>query len=74
MIQRIHLFYNSVVHGGGDQQAPTRSAPLIDAPSVLFACDLFADVPFTECSMTLYSQRDSVTTQVVAYAVALPAG
>jgi hypothetical protein len=32
---------------------------LIDAPSVLFACDPFADVPLTECSMTLCGQRDS---------------
>jgi hypothetical protein len=30
---------------------------LIDAPSVLFACGPFADVPFTECSMTLYGHE-----------------
>jgi hypothetical protein len=47
---------------------------LIDAPSVLFAGDPFADVPLTECNMTLCGQRDSVTPQVVPMRSRLPAG
>ena len=65
MIQSLHPFYNSIVHGTATNRHPTRLAGLIDAPSVPFACDSFAEVPLTECSMTLCGQRDSVTTQVV---------
>jgi hypothetical protein len=51
--------------GGQPTGIRRHRARLIDAPSVLFACDPFADVPLTECSMMLCGQRDSVTTQVM---------
>jgi hypothetical protein len=54
-------------------RALARDRPLIDAPAVLFACDL-RHMPLTERSMTLCGQRDSVTTQVVPMRWRLPAG
>jgi hypothetical protein len=68
----LHSFYNSIVHGAATNRHPTRSARLIDAPSVRFAGDPFADVSLTECSMTLCGQRDSVATQVVPMLSRLP--
>jgi hypothetical protein len=55
----LHPFDNSIVDGGQPTGIRGDRARLIDAPSVLFACDPVADVPLTECSMTLCGQRDS---------------
>jgi hypothetical protein len=59
MIQRrsLHSCYNSIVHGAAAKRHRARSARTIDASSVLFASDPFADLPLAECSMPLCRQR-----------------
>jgi hypothetical protein len=49
----LHPFYNSIAHETATKMHPMRSVRLIGAPSVLFVYQPFADVPLTECSMTL---------------------
>ena len=49
----LHPFYNAIAYETSTKMHPMRSVRNLGAPSCLFIYQPFADVPFTECSMTL---------------------
>lgn len=50
---RLCQFYNTIAHETGTKMHPMRSLRSIGAAPALFVYQPFADVPFTQCSLTL---------------------
>jgi hypothetical protein len=57
MIQRVHLFYNSMADGERDQQASRRDRPMDRCTFGAVDRDPFADLPFSEWSTTLWASE-----------------
>ena len=49
----LHPFYNAISYESATKMHPMRSVRNLGAPSCLFIYQPFADVPFTQCGMTL---------------------
>ena len=49
----LHPFYNAIAYETSTKMHPMRSVRNLGAPSCFFIYQPFANVPFTECSMTL---------------------